>query len=85
MTHHEQWNGSLAAPPPFPGDYIEFLEGQIERRASGQIRDLHVQFKDDQIVIQGRSRTYHAKQLAHQAVLDLAHGAHVLANQIEVC
>jgi len=66
-------------------DLAERLEGYIERRASGRIRDLHVVCSDDTIILQGRSRTYHAKQLAQQAVLDLTDGHQVLTNQIVVC
>src|SRR5262249_47894570 len=47
-------------------ELAERLEGYIERRASGRIRDLHVVCSDDSIILQGRSRTYHAKQLAQQ-------------------
>ncbi len=62
----------------------EHLEGYIERRASGRIRDLHVVYSDDRIILQGRSRTYHAKQLAQQAVLDYTDGYPLLNNQIVV-
>lgn len=62
----------------------ERLEGYIERRASGRIRDLHVVCSDDSIILQGRSRTYHAKQLAQQAVLDLTDGQQILTNEIVV-
>src|SRR3954454_12822536 len=61
------------------------LEGYIEQKASGRIRDLHVVCSDDMIILQGRSRTYHAKQLAQQAVLDLTDGHTLLTNQIVVC
>jgi hypothetical protein len=61
------------------------IQGYIERRASGRIRDLHVVCSDDAIILQGRSRTYHAKQLAQQAVLDLTDGFPLLTNQIVVC
>ena len=66
-------------------DLAERLEGSIERRASGRIRDLHVVCSEDKILLQGRSRTYHAKQLAQQAVLDLTDGHPLLTNQIVVC
>jgi hypothetical protein len=66
-------------------DLAERLEGYIERKASGRIRDLHVVCSDDSIILQGRSRTYHAKQLAQQAVLDLTDGRPLLTNQIVVC
>jgi hypothetical protein len=65
-------------------ELAQFIEGHINRVASGRIRDLHVVYSDDQIILQGRSRTYHAKQLAHQAVLDLTDGHPLLANQIVV-
>jgi len=60
------------------------IEGYIESRASGRIRDLHVVCSDHSIVLHGHSRTYHAKQLAQQAVLDLTDGHQVLCNEIEV-
>jgi len=66
-------------------DLAERLEGYIELKASGRIRDLHVVCSHDQIILQGRSRTYHAKQLAQQAVLDLTDGHAALTNQIVVC
>jgi hypothetical protein len=65
-------------------DLAERLEGYIELKASGRIRDLHVVCSNDTIILQGRSRTYHAKQLAQQAVLDLTDGHAVLTNQIVV-
>ena len=67
-----------------PQELAQFIEGHINRVASGRIRDLHVVYSDDKIILQGRSRTYHAKQLAHQAVLDLTDGHPLLANQIVV-
>jgi len=66
-------------------DLAERLEGYIEQKASGRIRDLHVVCSEDMIILQGRSRTYHAKQLAQQAVLDLTDGHTLLTNQIVVC
>ena len=66
-------------------DLAEQIEGHIERRASGRIRDLHVVCSGESIILQGRSRTYHAKQLAQQAVLDLTDGCASLTNQIVVC
>jgi len=65
-------------------ELAERIEGQIERRASGRIRDLHVVCSEGKIILMGRSRTYHAKQLAQEAVLDLTDGFPSLANQIVV-
>jgi len=66
-------------------DLAAKLRGYIERKACGRIRDLQVVCQDDLIILQGRSRTYHAKQLAQEAVFDLTDGHSALANQIEVC
>lgn len=66
-------------------DLAERIEGCIERKACGRIRDLHVVLTDNVIILQGRSRTYHAKQLAQEAALDFAGEGAVLANQIVVC
>jgi hypothetical protein len=63
----------------------ERIEGQIVRRACGRIRDLRVVCEAGHITIKGRSRTYHARQLALQAAIDLAGGGAVLADQIVVC
>ena len=71
----------------FGMDHLEaaqFIAGHVNRVANGRIRDLHVVYSDELIILQGRSRTYHAKQLAHQAVLDLTDGHPLLANQIVV-
>lgn len=65
-------------------ELAQFIEGHVDRIASGRIRDLRVDYSEHGIVLQGRSRTYHAKQLAHQAVLDLTDGHPLLANQITV-
>ena len=69
----------------FEDDLAERLQGCIESKACGRIRDLHVLCSEDQIILRGRSRTYHAKQLAQEAVMDLLDGRPLLANQIEVC
>ena len=61
-----------------------YIEGHVDRASNGRIRDLRVVYSDDHIVLEGRSRTYHAKQLAHQAVLDLTDGHPLLANLIVV-
>jgi len=67
------------------GDLAERVEGQIIRRAGGQIRNLVVLAPGDRIILRGRSRTYHAKQLAQEAALELTGGRPMLVNEIEVC
>jgi hypothetical protein len=85
MTMHEAGSDSrLLGLVKGETELAELIEGHIERRASGRIRDLHVVCSDGMIILMGRSRTYHAKQLAQEAVFDLTEGQAALANQIVV-
>ncbi len=85
MTTHEAGSDSRRLMV-FGGesDLAERIEGHIERRACGRIRDLQVICSEGMIILTGRSRTYHAKQLAQEAVFDLTDGHSALANQIVV-
>ncbi|HEX8202672.1 MAG TPA: phospholipid-binding protein [Isosphaeraceae bacterium] len=67
------------------GDLAGQIERQIERRARGRIHGLRVACGDGLVILQGHCRTYHAKQLAQEAALDLAAGRTRLVNQIVVC
>lgn len=60
------------------------LEAHVQSRLCGHVRDLRLSVQDYGVVLQGRARTYYAKQLAQQAVME-ATELPVLANQIEVC
>lgn len=60
------------------------IEGNIQRLARGQIQDLCVVCKGERVILQGRSRTQHAKQLAQEAVLALTDISSVVTNQIVV-
>jgi hypothetical protein len=71
----------IAEPIISRTDYVEAL---VQRRVGGRIRDLHVIVRPDGVILQGRAATYHAKQVAQHAVMELA-GLIVLANDIEVC
>lgn len=85
MTTHEAGSDMRRLGlPQRETELAERIEGQIERRASGRIRDLQVVCADGMIILMGRSRTYHAKQLAQEAVFDLNEGYGALANQIVV-
>ena len=64
-------------------ELAERIEGHIERRASGRIRDLHVVCSDGMIILMGRSRTYHAKQLAQHALMSET-SLPIHANEIDV-
>jgi osmotically-inducible protein OsmY len=66
------------------GEFLESVEAQIQRRLGGRVRDLRVVLRDNGVILQGRSATYHAKQLAQHAAMDIT-GLRILANDIEVC
>ena len=61
----------------------EQLESQMVRRLGGRVRDLRIILRHNGVILQGWSGTYHAKQLAQHAAMDLT-GLPVLANDIEV-
>jgi hypothetical protein len=61
----------------------ERLEAQLQHRLGNRVRDLRVLRLSAGIILQGRTVTYHAKQLATHAAMELA-DAPILANDIEV-
>jgi hypothetical protein len=73
---------SLAAvEPPFVPE--KHLELQVQRRLGSRIRDLRVIVRHEGVILRGRTSTYHAKQLAQHAAMELA-DLPILANEIEV-
>lgn len=84
MVHPTDTDARRASPEVGPVALAERLAGQISRRASGRIRDLRVVCEPGHITVKGRTRTYHAKQLALQAVFDLIDGRSTFADQIVV-
>lgn len=71
------------APPQF-SRLARKIEGQIEQRARGRVRDLRVECFAGLVVLQGRTRTYHVKQIAQEAALDLLDDTPRLTNKIVV-
>jgi hypothetical protein len=62
----------------------ERLECLIERRLGNRIRDLRVVVRDTGLILQGRADTYHAKQLAQHAAMEMT-TLSILSNEIAVC
>lgn len=60
------------------------LEAHVQARVGGQLLDFRIVVHDDGLVLQGRARTYYAKQLAQHAVME-ATGMPIRANEIVVC
>jgi hypothetical protein len=59
------------------------LESRIQRRLGNRVRELRVVRVPGGLVLQGRASTYHAKQLAQHAAMELSTQP-ILANDIEV-
>jgi hypothetical protein len=59
------------------------LESLMQSRLGNRIRNLRVHVRDGGLVLMGRTQTYHVKQLAQHAAMELG-SAPILANDIEV-
>jgi hypothetical protein len=70
------------AEPAIPNQ--EQLELQLQRRLGSRVKDLRIVVRAGGIILQGRTSTYHAKQLAQHAAMDITR-LPILANDIEVC
>jgi hypothetical protein len=59
------------------------LESQVAGRLGRRVRDFRVVHHPHGLVLQGRTATYHVKQLAQHAAMELS-DLPILANDIEV-
>jgi hypothetical protein len=50
----------------------ERLQALMQRRLGNRVRDLRVRIRPEGVVLQGRVPTYHLKQLAQHAAMELA-------------
>jgi hypothetical protein len=50
------------------------LEQHLQERIGGRIRNLRVYRRDGRLVLEGRSASFHAKQLATHAALEFGPG-----------
>jgi hypothetical protein len=62
---------------------MEQLETQIQSRLSGRVQHFRLVVRGCGLVLMGHARTYYAKQLAQQAVLE-ATALPIVANEIDV-
>jgi hypothetical protein len=61
----------------------EKLEMAMHSRLSGRVRDLRIIVRDEGVILRGCAATYHGKQLAQHAVMEMTDRP-ILANEIEV-
>lgn len=59
------------------------LEQQVQIRTGRRIRDLSIELSAERVILRGRTKTYHCKQLAQHGVRDLLPRVR-LENAIEV-
>jgi hypothetical protein len=62
---------------------VDRLEGVVQRRLGNRVRELRLVVRDNGVILQGRASTYHAKQLAQHAAMELV-PLPILANDIDV-
>lgn len=67
----------------FSSEEIDRLERHVHRRLSGRLRGFRVVAFGNRLVLQGRTQTYYAKQLAQHAIME-ATKIPIAANEIEV-
>jgi hypothetical protein len=73
--------GRLGVPTP---ETLAELEARVRQRLGGRLLEFRLSIRCERLVLGGRTRSYHAKQLVQQAVMDLTL-APIEANEIEVC
>ena len=61
----------------------ETLESLLTRRLGSRIRELRIVCQQAGLILRGWSETYHAKQIAQHAAMELS-GVPILANEIIV-
>jgi hypothetical protein len=62
---------------------VEEVEAKVATQIGGRVRDFRLAARGTGLVLQGRCRTYHAKQLVLQAVMEVTE-LPILANEIRV-
>ena len=60
------------------------LEELVRLRWGGRVREFRLSIRDAGLVLRGRAKSHHAKQLAQYALMDMTQ-APITANEIEVC
>jgi osmotically-inducible protein OsmY len=67
-----------------PETDVTQIEARMKCHLGSQVRHLRLVVRDNGLVLQGRARSYYAKQAAQHAAMEMT-GLPVVANEIEVC
>ena len=70
-------------PPMRSPEWLIRVEEHVRCRLLGRMRDFHLVFRDDGLVLRGHVHTYYAKQLAQHAVRETTL-LPIRANEVEV-
>ena len=81
---HEARAGTYPGSGNEADGLAERVGSHLESKFCGQVQYLQVVCSDGRLILRGCTRTYHVRQLAQQAVLDLTEGYPLLVNQIMV-
>ena len=65
------------------GPELEHLETHVQSRLTGRVRNFRLVVCGKGLILKGSARTYYAKQLAQQAVMEVT-ALRIVANEIEV-
>jgi hypothetical protein len=60
------------------------LEELIRTQLGGRVQEFRLSINEAGLVLRGRAKSHHVKQLAQQAIMDL-NRAPITSNEIEVC
>jgi hypothetical protein len=71
-------------PGRLTAETLAELEELVRLRLGGRVREFRLSLRDAGLVLRGRAKSHHAKQLAQQALTDL-NRAPIRSNEIKVC
>ena len=66
-----------------PLEGVAQLEARARQQVIGRVRDFRLVVQDESLLLRGQARTYYAKQLAQEAVMQET-SLPIRANEIEV-
>lgn len=72
------------AEDSLPRDLASQVETFVSGMSHGRIRDLQVACREGVIILRGRSRTQHDKQVAQEAAISAVDRSYLITNQIVV-
>jgi hypothetical protein len=84
MATMTTWERSDSVAASRSHEIAETVARYVRLRTGGSIHNLHVDVRDGEVLLTGRTSTYYNKQLATHAALDAAADLS-LTNGIEVC